>query len=86
MAFTKNDEKTIDKVMRKVMNEVMDEKLDNKLKPLYDFKDEAMCLLKAIRSLLKEEISPDNRHRPYLRFRHLMSQNYITLLKKGGNT
>lgn len=50
--FTKNDEKTLEKMLRKIMNEVMDEKLDIKLKPLYEFKDEAMCLLKAIRSLL----------------------------------
>lgn len=58
--LTKNDEKTIEEIMRRVLNEVMDEELDIKLKPLYDFKDEAMRLLKAIRSLLQGEIHPDN--------------------------
>lgn len=52
MAFTKNDEKTIDKVMRKVVNEVVSEvveqKLESKLKPLYDFKSEATRILGAI--------------------------------------
>ena len=60
--FTKNDEITIEKMMRKIMNEAMDEILDIKLKPLYDFKDEATSLLKAIWSLLQGEIYPDNRH------------------------
>ena len=64
--FTKNDEETIDKVMRKVANEVVSEvveqKLESKLKPLYDFKNEATSLLKAIMSLLQGEIYPDNRH------------------------
>lgn len=60
--LTKNDEKTIEEIMRRVLNEVMDEELDIKLKPLYDFKDEAMRLLKAIRSLLQGEIHPDNSH------------------------
>ena len=50
--MTKNDEKTIEKVVRNVVNEVVgdvvDEKLENKLKPLYDFKDEAMRILGAI--------------------------------------
>lgn len=66
MAFTKQDEKTIDKVMRKVVNEVVSEvveqKLESKLKPLYDFKDEAMCLLKAILNVLQGKINPDNHH------------------------
>ena len=60
--FTKNDEKTLERIIRSVMNEAMDEILDIKLKPLYDFKDEAMSLLKAIRGLLQEKIHPDNSH------------------------
>lgn len=60
--LTKNDEKTIEEIMRRVLNEVMDEKLDNKLKPLYDFKDETICLLKAIRGFLQGKINPDNHH------------------------
>ena len=59
--FTKDDEKTIEKIMRRVMNKVMDEKLDIKLKPLYDFKDEAMCLLKAITNVIQEKVYPDHR-------------------------
>ena len=64
--FTKNDEKTIDKVMRRVVNEVVSEvveqKLESKLKPLYDFKNEATSLLKAIMSLLQGKIHPDYQH------------------------
>jgi hypothetical protein len=60
--FTKNDEKTLERIIRSVMNEAMDEILDIKLKPLYDFKDEAMSLLKAIRGLLQGKIHPDNSH------------------------
>lgn len=62
LMLSTGDIKIIEKVMRKVMSEVMDEKLDNKLKPLYDFKDETMCLLKAIRGLLQGKINPENHH------------------------
>ncbi len=44
------------------MNEVMDEKLDIKLKPLYDFKDDATRLLKAILDILQGKVHPDDYH------------------------
>jgi len=58
----KHDEKTIERIIRKVMNEVMDEKLDIKLKPLYDFKDDATRLLKAILDILQGKVHPDDQH------------------------
>lgn len=57
--LTADDAKTIEKVMRSVVNEVVsdivDEKLETKLKPLYDFKDEAMRILEAILNDLQEK-------------------------------